>query len=810
MKRSVGVRAIAIALVAGFGCSDDDSIIVVQGDAGTEAGVPSSSGTTSAQASETTGVATSDTTTHDDDTLNASVGHDTTTGAVDESTTGAEASTTGAVEGTAPTSEASDTSGNATDVSSSASHQPTTSGEQPTSGPGDTSATSGPVADTSSGAVVDTSSGEQPTSGPGDTSATSGPVAETSSDVVVDTSSGAVVDTSTNPYADTSTGVYVDTGMFTYSDSDAGVSSGTSTDMGVDAGSPCVHAEDCTLPSNPCMGVACHDGACMEMPIGQGENARTQIEGDCNVRRCNGVGEFTTEKDDYDTPDDGVDCTVDSCLNGEPQYTDANPGDVCDDDGGAMCDDAGNCVECLAAGDCAGQDEECSWRTCVAGECGMASAAGSTELEAQTAHDCKKATCAGMVNDDDDTPDDSNPCTIDTCNNGVATFADETLGEGCGLNLVCNATGDCVGCNVPEDCPGDDDDCKTRTCVENTCGWALTEQYFVVASQTEDDCREQICDGNGNVTWRNDPSDPPVDASGCSTVTCNNGTADYSPKNTNDPCGDGDASFCDGAGNCVECNSPSQCGSDTACVTRTCDSHTCGTSNVDAGTATSTQSPGDCKENQCDGSGGVVTVNNNADVPDDSNQCTVDDCNAGTPSNDPANSNVACSQNGGSMCDGAGACVECNSGSECAGGICSNHQCVCSSNSHCASGSVCYEGECVTSVNGCELATATDMGAGPVTITFPNGNLTYSTKCVKVMVGAEITFNGSFAGHPLQGGEVINSTEVPGSSGPFVPVSNSGTTKTFTMTTEGTYPYYCIPHGVLGMNGAVFVVPGAG
>jgi plastocyanin len=70
-----------------------------------------------------------------------------------------------------------------------------------------------------------------------------------------------------------------------------------------------------------------------------------------------------------------------------------------------------------------------------------------------------------------------------------------------------------------------------------------------------------------------------------------------------------------------------------------------------------------------------------------------------------------------------------------------------------------------------------------------------------------VVFNGSFAAHPTIGGTVIGPAVTPASSGPFVPVTNTGTTRTFVMNSAGTFPYYCQPHATLGMNGVVFVVP---
>lgn len=109
---------------------------------------------------------------------------------------------------------------------------------------------------------------------------------------------------------------------------------------------------------------------------------------------------------------------------------------------------------------------------------------------------------------------------------------------------------------------------------------------------------------------------------------------------------------------CAECVVASTCpGSDTECQARTCDSGVCGFAYAAAGTPTSTQSPGDCHQNECDGSGNVVNAVNDADVLDDSIQCTTDTCTSGVPSNPPAMAGSPCSEGGGTECDGVGQCV---------------------------------------------------------------------------------------------------------------------------------------------------------
>jgi plastocyanin len=108
--------------------------------------------------------------------------------------------------------------------------------------------------------------------------------------------------------------------------------------------------------------------------------------------------------------------------------------------------------------------------------------------------------------------------------------------------------------------------------------------------------------------------------------------------------------------------------------------------------------------------------------------------------------------------------------------------------------------------NGCSRATANDLtGQAQVAIAFGVTGLSYTPPCIRVDVGTQVTFNGSFLQHPLLGGSVLAGTPVADIAGPFVPVTASGNTHTFAMATAGDFPYYCVAHGFSGMAGAVYV-----
>jgi plastocyanin len=106
-------------------------------------------------------------------------------------------------------------------------------------------------------------------------------------------------------------------------------------------------------------------------------------------------------------------------------------------------------------------------------------------------------------------------------------------------------------------------------------------------------------------------------------------------------------------------------------------------------------------------------------------------------------------------------------------------------------------------VNGCTLASAEDhTSSNTLTITFGgSAGLTYSPACAKVKTGTMVTFSGAFTTHPLAGG---NSPPTKDATSPIAE-TKTGTTATFTLSTAGTYGFFCEVHQSLGMQGALFV-----
>jgi hypothetical protein len=135
----------------------------------------------------------------------------------------------------------------------------------------------------------------------------------------------------------------------------------------------------------------------------------------------------------------------------------------------------------------------------------------------------------------------------------------------------------------------------------------------------------------------------------------------------------------------VECHIATDCaGSDTECHVRTCIANKCGVHKVGQGVVLlpAHQTVGDCKSIVCDGNGGTTTVNDNMDSASDGLACTDDICSNGTLQHPFTAARHACNENGGQLCDGAGACVpcliatDCGSDTECTTFACTNDACV--------------------------------------------------------------------------------------------------------------------------------------
>jgi hypothetical protein len=420
---------------------------------------------------------------------------------------------------------------------------------------------------------------------------------------------------------------------------------------------PCVDPTDCPGKENECAHRTCAASLCGMGFTAAGTAVAQQNVGDCKTIICDGKGNLAEQPDDADKPDDSNPCTDDVCAAGVSGHTPAAVGKSC---GGALtCDGNGHCTGCTGPGDCPGQDTECQTRSCTSSVCGFIYTQSGTPVSGQTDADCKKNVCNGqgqvsVIGDSMDPQDDGNPCTLDACSSGTPTHNNAAAGAACPAG-VCDGSGACVQCLVPETCPGQNNECQTRTCNGGSCGMTYTPVGTAVALQAGSDCKTNVCDGQGGITTVANDSDLQDDGNPCTTDSCSGGNPVHAPVAQGTNCGG--AFICNATGSCVGCNSNGDCpGANNECQSQVCAGNVCTTQYQPSGTPVGVQASGDCTKSACDGAGNLVAMIDDGDVPVDGNACTSDVCSSGTGSNPPANAGAICP---GGVCNGAGACGVC-------------------------------------------------------------------------------------------------------------------------------------------------------
>lgn len=343
----------------------------------------------------------------------------------------------------------------------------------------------------------------------------------------------------------------------------------------------------------------------------------------------------------------------------------------------------GSAATCEGAAQCDDKNP-CTTDTCSPdGLCEFNAIDGTAPDGEQIVGDCKTVECSAgksqTVNDDGDTEDDGEDCTVDACLAGVATHDEAPNGTACTDTL--GHTGNCaagkclVSCSDMMPCP-DFGPCATVACDAGTGTCITTPLPDGIPTpgvvQTAGDCHVHICKSGVDFD-KVDDSDVPVTPTDCDSEACNNGVPSNPSKDDDNPCSTSPvgAGFCE-AGVCNECNVVKHCPvTNNPCLNAACDNHACGTSPVPNDTPLGSQVSGDCHELQCDGAGNVKNVVKDTDVPFDGKECTADKCMAGVPSNPPAPQGTMC---GGSFfCNVLGECgclsnADCTLPNTCGGG----------------------------------------------------------------------------------------------------------------------------------------------
>ncbi len=361
---------------------------------------------------------------------------------------------------------------------------------------------------------------------------------------------------------------------------------------------------------------------------------------------------------------------------------DCNPGQ-------AACDATNNCEQCTTTADCTSG----GWGSaCSNGACTCASNADCTNGRAPSCVDgggtkscaCGNGTvcavderCTGETENDTCKVAPGFTCTVNadcasgTCSGGICgkledgkpcDGASDCVSDTC-VQGVCLAPGACL---TAATCPQPANACEVATCTNGQCGFGFVSAGTLAGTQVGGDCHKSQCDGSGNIVTVIDDTDLPNDGNACTDDVCAAGVPSNPPAHAGSACNQDGGTKCDGNGACVQCVEASDCGTNTACKTFTCTSGVCGSNNAGAGTVVANPTVGDCRSDRCDESGNIAAnVPDDTDVPFDDNACTNDVCSAGVPSHPPVAAGEACSQNGGTKCDGAGGCVQCVAASDC-------------------------------------------------------------------------------------------------------------------------------------------------
>ena len=493
---------------------------------------------------------------------------------------------------------------------------------------------------------------------------------------------------------------------------------------------------------NPCTDDSCNAGTskCDLIPRADGVPTPgfSQVANDCHVHLCI-AGMDTDTVDDTDLPADNNDCKTPTCTMGVPSTPDKSPGTGCSMNGGKVCD-AGTCYPCNVDADCPGLTDECKHPQCANHACGSYFTPVNTPVSAplQTSGDCHVIVCDGAGGtksnvDDTDPQGDGNPCTDDICVNGNLTHPFKASNTPCGGGLVCNATGQCVGCVSDANCT------PPQTCNPSPCGMPLTcaccpkncAQLSATCGSWPDSCGGmQQCNNN---TKDGNETDVDCGGGGGCTVKCGQGKK------------------CNGAGDCTSgfcvegvcCNGAcnSACQSCLAANKVSGADGTCG--NIKAGMDPKNQcvdqGQATCAtDGQCDGAGACrYYATGSVCVPAScANMTTLnkaDTCTAAHTCMD--NGTQGC---GNYICTNSACKTTCSGNADCANNTfyCAAPNCMpkkpdgqlCGSNGECTNGN-CVDGVCCNNPCGSTCMACNVAGNFGVCTNIPSGMIDTSPAC---------------------------------------------------------------------------------
>jgi hypothetical protein len=275
--------------------------------------------------------------------------------------------------------------------------------------------------------------------------------------------------------------------------------------QGGTGGNAPVCENDCN-DSNPCTQDICDpDGNCLHPA--EEDPPLTQVLQDCKQLACEGTELVTSANPDDLPDDDGNPCTAEECNGDMPSHPPVAPGTACND--GGVCNATGQCSDCDKPTDC-GIDTVCATFTCVDNTCETEFNVGDIISGADDG-DCMALQCADGEPEpqdlpyEDDTEDDGNGCTMDTCSAAGDPVHTPDVGATCSDNQFCTATDTCNAAGV---CVGAGDPCSGGPVCNNICNEGANNCFSptttTCGSSAVGPCSDaDTCDGAGACSQNN-------------------------------------------------------------------------------------------------------------------------------------------------------------------------------------------------------------------------------------------------------------------------------------------------------------------
>ena len=376
-----------------------------------------------------------------------------------------------------------------------------------------------------------------------------------------------------------------------------------------------------------------------------------------------------------------------------------------------VCNGSGTCVACTAGNACSTNPAPCKIGVTSCATGAMTCADGPGNVPGGTSCG-SNLVCDGSGFCGSCTPGQSCTGNPGVCYAGTASCATgmsmcvngtpKTAGTSCGTNMVCNGGGGCVACTMGSSCTGNSNLCKNGT---TSCSTGAPTCIDGTNKSPGSSCgTNMVCNGSGNCIGCTAGMSCTGNPSPClnGTTTCATGAMtciDGGNKSAGASCGTN--MVCNGSGTCVACTAGMSCTTNPSSACK--NGMIACTSGAPVCVDGTNKSPGvSCGTNMvCNGSGACVPCTAGGACTGNPSICKngVSSCTTGSMTCADGSNKMGGTNCGTNMvCDGNGSCGVCTAGMSCTSnpnpcytGIidCTTGAMVCNNNTRKAAGSSC-------------------------------------------------------------------------------------------------------------------------